>query len=139
MLYQSQQEEAWVSAALLQVAEAVARQATLEEGLEAVARLTPMLVGIDRVAIYQWDESARVFHASQIAGLNKSQTHFLKQMPLQADEIGVDPADPAQQPILKFIMPESLADIFCCREAMVWPLRARAAICWARWWWSTCR
>lgn len=123
-LYESQQEEAWVSAALLQVAEAVARQTTLDEGLEAVARLAPMLVGIDCVAIYGWDEAAKVFHISQVAGSSKAKLAALARLPLAAGDLGIDPqADAHSIPRLR--LPEALAATFGCSEAMIWTLHAR--------------
>ncbi len=50
-LYMAQREEAWVSTALLQVAEATARADTLDEVLLTVARITPMLVGVEWCAV----------------------------------------------------------------------------------------
>ncbi len=46
-LYMAQREEAWVSTALLQVAEATARADSLDEVLRTVARITPLLVGVE--------------------------------------------------------------------------------------------
>ncbi len=47
----AQREEAWVSTALLQVAEAVGRARDLAETLDVVARLTAVLSGLDRCTI----------------------------------------------------------------------------------------
>lgn len=51
-LYTSAQEEAWSSTVLLQVAEAIQSITTLDGLLSTMVRLTPLLVGIDRCAIY---------------------------------------------------------------------------------------
>src|SRR5262249_46338800 len=85
-LSELQQEEAWVSAALLQVAEAVAQQRTLDEGLEAVVRLTPMLVGLERVVIYRWEGGVKLFHASQVTGFTKENSALLLRTPWTADD-----------------------------------------------------
>ncbi|MEN8098661.1 MAG: PP2C family protein-serine/threonine phosphatase, partial [Chloroflexota bacterium] len=51
-LHQSRQEEAFVTTALLQVSEAVNRLTQLEDVLETIARLTPLLTGASEVALY---------------------------------------------------------------------------------------
>jgi GAF domain-containing protein len=50
-LYTAQREQAWMSTALVQVAEATGRSTELKDVLETVAKLTPMLVGVDRCAV----------------------------------------------------------------------------------------
>ncbi|HKZ68461.1 MAG TPA: GAF domain-containing protein, partial [Anaerolineales bacterium] len=50
-LYTAQLEQAWVSTALLQVTEATTRATELNEVIQTVARLTPMLVGVERCAV----------------------------------------------------------------------------------------
>jgi serine phosphatase RsbU (regulator of sigma subunit) len=60
-LLEARQEEAYVSAALLQVAQAVVSLNELEEILEAIVRITPMLVGVERCAIYLWSDEEGVF------------------------------------------------------------------------------
>lgn len=69
-LYQSAQEQAWVSTVMLQVAEATQSLSTLDQVLEAVVRLTPMLVGVDRCTLLLWDESAQAFVPAAAYGLN---------------------------------------------------------------------
>jgi serine phosphatase RsbU (regulator of sigma subunit)/putative methionine-R-sulfoxide reductase with GAF domain len=68
-LVQAQQEEAYVSMALLQVAEAVNRAADLEEALSSIARITPLLVGVEACALFLWDESSQEFVPYQQYGL----------------------------------------------------------------------
>ena len=55
-LYMAQREEAWVSTALLQVAEATARATDLDEVLSTVARITPLLVGVEWSAVLLADD-----------------------------------------------------------------------------------
>ena len=68
-LMQSQKEEAYVSVALLQVAQAVVSANDLQESLGAIVRITPMLVGIKRVAIYRIDDRCTCFQLVQSYGL----------------------------------------------------------------------
>ncbi len=51
----AQQEESWVTAALLQVAQAVSEQADLNDIAASVVRLTPLLVSVDACAIFVRD------------------------------------------------------------------------------------
>jgi len=60
-LYAARQEEAWNSTVLLQVAEAMGSLSTLDEILETVVRLTPMLVGVDRCTIVLWNDESQEF------------------------------------------------------------------------------
>jgi len=60
-LYSGQQSEAWVTTALLQVAEAVNAQSSVGESLETIARLTALLAGVNRCVILRWDAQERVF------------------------------------------------------------------------------
>ena len=48
----SAQEQAYASAALLQVAQAVAKSNNLDETIGSVVRITPILVGVKACAIY---------------------------------------------------------------------------------------
>jgi len=124
LLDRAQQEEAWVSTALLQVAQAVAGQPTLAEGLETVARLTPMLVGIERVAIYQWDETIKRFRASQVMGMGLAATAELTHLTASAADLGLDAADPAAR-AFPVTLPEHLAHPLGTASVMVWPLWVR--------------
>ncbi len=76
-LLQAQQEEAYVSMALLQVAEAISRSADMDETLGAVTRITPMLVGVESCALYLWDAEKSAFVPCQQYGLREaSQSAF---------------------------------------------------------------
>lgn len=63
-LYDAAQEQAYASAALLQVAQTVATAASLDETLASLVRLTPLLVGVQACAIFlREEESFRLAHA----------------------------------------------------------------------------
>jgi len=68
-LYDAAQEQAYASAALLQVAQAVVSLNDVDEILETIIRVLPILVGVERAALYQWDSEKDVFHPSQQYGL----------------------------------------------------------------------
>ena len=71
-LYDASQEQAYASVALLQVAQAVASMGELDEILDAIIRIMPILVGVGRCAIYLWDETTQKYTSSQQYGLSKS-------------------------------------------------------------------
>ena len=66
-LNKSQKEEAYVSIALLQVAQAIVSSNELNEALGSIVRITPILVGVKRAVIFLWNEFARIF--LRISGL----------------------------------------------------------------------
>ena len=70
-LYDTAQEQAYASAALLQVAQAVVSLNDLDEILGTIIRIMPILVGVKRAALYQWDSETDVFHPSQQYGLDE--------------------------------------------------------------------
>jgi len=69
-LYDSSQEQAYASIALLQVAQAVASMGELDEILDAIIRIMPILVGVGRCAIYIWDEAKQEYTPFQEYGLS---------------------------------------------------------------------
>jgi sigma-B regulation protein RsbU (phosphoserine phosphatase) len=56
-LFDSAQEQAYASAALLQVAEAVVSLSELDEIISSIVRVLPILVGVERVLVYRWDDA----------------------------------------------------------------------------------
>ncbi|HHX64734.1 MAG TPA: SpoIIE family protein phosphatase, partial [Chloroflexi bacterium] len=72
-LYGAEQEQAWIATALLQVAEAVAQHSTSEEIVEVVARLTRILVGVDRSLIFFWSDKEQSFILVEGTGLTREQ------------------------------------------------------------------
>lgn len=124
-LYEAQQEEAWVSAALLQVAEAVAQQPTLEDGLDAVTRLTPMLVGLERVVIYRWDSATGRFNAAGMAGFQRDHSLAIARLPWTAEDFELDPRVNATLPSFQLNLSAARSDVFECDKVLVWPLWAR--------------
>jgi serine phosphatase RsbU (regulator of sigma subunit) len=65
-LYDSAQEQAYASAALLQVAQTAADASTLDEVLGSVVRITPILVGVEGCVVYL--KNGNRFHPAQIYG-----------------------------------------------------------------------
>ena len=70
-LYDSAQEQAYASAALLQVAQAIVSLNDLDEILGTIIRILPILVGVERAALYQWDADKDTYRPSQQYGLSE--------------------------------------------------------------------
>jgi sigma-B regulation protein RsbU (phosphoserine phosphatase) len=69
-----QREQAWLTAAQLQVAETIGRGGELGDIVTAVTRLTPMLLGLDFCAILLWDKDRSVYKGGDVFGANQSFT-----------------------------------------------------------------
>ncbi|HLO32895.1 MAG TPA: GAF domain-containing protein, partial [Anaerolineales bacterium] len=72
-LYDTAQEQAYASAALLQVAQAVVSLNDVDEILGTIIRILPILVGVERAALYQWDAGKNLFRPSQQYGLSEEE------------------------------------------------------------------
>ncbi len=70
-LYDIAQEQAYASAALLQVAQAIVSLNDLDEILDTIIRIMPILVGVERAALYQFDSLEETFKPTQQYGLNE--------------------------------------------------------------------
>ncbi len=78
-LIKSQEEEAYTSIALLQVAQAIVSFSQLDEILSSIVRITPILVGVKRCIIYLWDSKELVFRQSEYFGFSKTDLTLLGQ------------------------------------------------------------
>ncbi len=63
-----QREQAWLTTAQLQVAEAIGHADSLDDMLESVTRLAAMLLGVSFCASLLWDEEAQAYHCMTIYG-----------------------------------------------------------------------
>ncbi len=82
----AQQEEAWVNTALLQVAEAVNSLTDLNEILDTIVRLVPLLVGVDSVFILVWDEDRQLFQAGPSYGVSTMGRGLVETLEIDRDE-----------------------------------------------------
>ena len=84
-LYTAQQEEAWVTTVLLQVAEAVNIQYDLDSTLETIVRLMIMLVGVTRCAIFRYVSAEANFKGLKSAGLKPAADKKVRELVLSID------------------------------------------------------
>src|SRR5260221_946554 len=67
-LFAAQQEEAWVTTALLSVAESLNSTLGLRQTVETVVRLVAMLVGVRRCRVMYWEPESRRFIGGDALG-----------------------------------------------------------------------
>ena len=105
----SREEEAYISIALLQVAQAIVSLNQLDEILGSIVRITPILVGVKRCIIYLWDDSGLVLNLSQHYGFSRNDLQTigrvfrLDEFPfvetiLERNQIGYIQLDPTRSP-----------------------------------------
>jgi serine phosphatase RsbU (regulator of sigma subunit)/putative methionine-R-sulfoxide reductase with GAF domain len=86
-LYARVQEDAWITAALLSVAEATNRLTELTEVVETIARITPLLSGVAATAIWLRDEAAAdAYHAAGQWGIPDEIVRLFFKTPLRLAE-----------------------------------------------------
>ncbi|MDP2778608.1 MAG: GAF domain-containing protein, partial [Anaerolineales bacterium] len=83
-LYDSAQEQAYASAALLQVAQAVVTLNDIDEILASITRIMPILVGVKRVALYRWDSERMSFSASHEYGFSDQEVALMTEKEFRA-------------------------------------------------------
>lgn len=85
-LVESRQEEAYVTAVLLQVAQAVVSQNKLDDILDTIVHLMPILVGVETCVIYIWEKNNQRFHPSNaVASTHEELEEVLKHSYSPAD------------------------------------------------------
>jgi sigma-B regulation protein RsbU (phosphoserine phosphatase) len=85
-LYDSAQEQAYASAALLQVAQAVVSLNDVDEILGSITRIMPILVGVHRVALYRLDVERNVFTATHEYGFSEDEESELTEKEFKLSE-----------------------------------------------------
>jgi serine phosphatase RsbU (regulator of sigma subunit)/putative methionine-R-sulfoxide reductase with GAF domain len=88
-LVETRQEEAYITAVLLQVAQAVVSQNNLQDILDSIIHLMPILVGIETCAIYLWNKEEQRFSPSQAISTNHEVREWLKSHPFTLGEFAL--------------------------------------------------
>ncbi len=101
----AQREQAWVTTAQLQVADAIRQSSNMDELLTAVTRLTPLLVGIERCVVLLWNQELQAYEGEAAYGLPPAAAkRFLQTRlaigdwgPLDAVHVGLSPRRTAKK------------------------------------------
>lgn len=134
-LHDAQREEVWVSTALLQVAQAFISSADLHENISKIARLTPLLAGVDRCMIFLWERERGEFVPYEAHGLNKEARQafdalrfkpgdlpLLDQVILQQSHVVVENAAESD------LIPQSLRRTFGIQSVLAVPLISKGEL-----------
>ncbi len=85
-LFDSQKEEAYYLNVMLQVSQNLAATADLDEALETVVRITPLLVGVARCAALLYHPGERKFAPAKAYGLSKHLQAALMDFEFRSDD-----------------------------------------------------
>ena len=131
-LYAAQQEQAWISTALLQVSELAGRTRDLDEILATLVRLAPMLGGVDRCSVFLWDRERACYVAAQAYGLPEELRQRFAGLSLAPgefpllDQVRATGAPAlAQDAAASDLLPPHFAQAFGVASALALPLRAQ--------------
>jgi GAF domain-containing protein len=134
-LYQAEQQQAWLSTALLQVADAMSQISDMDSVLTTIVRLTPILAGVDRCAVLLWDAATERFLPAQTYGLAPELRGLFEQM---AFPVGAWPAldlvRMEKGPLLvdvqaeEGLVPRPLAETLSIQEMVALPLLAQGEL-----------
>ena len=134
-LYIAQRQEAWVSTALLQVAELTGRTRDLDEILAGLVRLTPMLVGVERCCVFLWDRNERRYVATQGHGLRGEdkegfigQAYLVKEFPLLDRVRETGERLVVEGAAASGLVPPGLAEALGMASVLALPLRSQAEV-----------
>ncbi|MFU8826758.1 MAG: GAF domain-containing protein, partial [Brevefilum sp.] len=89
-LIEARQEEAYISAVLLQAAQAIVSSLNLQDTLDAMVNIMPILIGVDSSLIYLWDQNEERFVTA----------HATTRSPVEAEELLGTSYEPGEFPML---------------------------------------
>ncbi len=134
-LYEAERQQAWLSHALLQVADAMSRVSDMEAVLTSIVRLTPILAGVDRCIVLLWDAGAETFMPAQSHGLTPVLRGAFDRMVFPEGAVpALDQVRWDRSPLLvsasrdRELIPTSLAEAFDIQEVVILPLVAQGEL-----------
>jgi len=131
-LYEAERQQAWLSTALLQVADAMSQVSDMDAVLTSIVRLTPILAGVDRCSILLWDPETETFLPSQTHGLAPELRHAFEQTEFAPGVLpALDLLRLDRRPLLvnvardKGLIPPSMSEAYGIQEMALLPLLAQ--------------
>lgn len=131
-LFAAKEEEAWVTSALLSVAEAMSSTLELSQMLETLVSLTLMLVDVTRCGILQWDIETCILSGGAARGIDPNAQSAFKSITL-IDHPFVDVLCNTSEPFpvgsgTDIPLPETLVSVFDTSALLVIPLIAKGTL-----------
>ncbi len=134
-LYEAERQQAWLSTALLQVAEVANRVSDMDDVLATIVRLVPLLVGVDRCAVLLYEPSVGLFLPAKTYGLDPEMRASFEGRQFRPEEMPVlAQMEAAPAPIVvnverdPHLVAPSLAQEFQMREMVFLPLLAQGEL-----------
>ncbi len=88
-LYETSQEQAWISTILLEVAQAIQSLTDLQELASTIVRLTPMVVGVKGCGLILQEPESNLFQLYAAYGIGDSRQEYDIEQPLMLGEIPI--------------------------------------------------
>jgi sigma-B regulation protein RsbU (phosphoserine phosphatase) len=134
-LYESERQQAWLSTALVQVADSMSRVSDMDSVLTSIVRLTPILAGVDRCTILLWDANTELFRPAQSHGLSPELRETFDRLEFPEGAMPVlDLIRLRKAPLLvdaardAGLVPRAMAETFDIREMALLPLLAQGEL-----------
>jgi serine phosphatase RsbU (regulator of sigma subunit) len=114
--FASQQEEAWITTVLLEVARHAAQPGGADAALQAVLQLTTLLAGTPWAVLLLPHLEAPTLYVGLSSGLGRAAQDQLADLAVSPEEIGIEPPFSGEAPFA-VSLPEALGAILDTREA----------------------
>jgi serine phosphatase RsbU (regulator of sigma subunit)/putative methionine-R-sulfoxide reductase with GAF domain len=129
----AQQEEAWVNTALFQVAAAVNSLTVLDDILDTITRMVPLLVGVQSCIVLIWDEDRGLFHAGPSYGIGEMERGLFETLEIDQAEFQALSKKQLEQLVstgdyFGIQLPEWLVKVLHTKSAYLFPLNARGKL-----------
>lgn len=116
--FAQQQEEAWVTTVLLEVARHAAQPGDAEHALQAVLRLTTLLAGTSWAVLLLPDPVSGALKFGPSAGLRRTARHDQAPLGLAPEALGVRPPYRESEEVRRIDLPEPLREVTASPDAM---------------------
>jgi serine phosphatase RsbU (regulator of sigma subunit)/GAF domain-containing protein len=116
--FAQQQEEAWITTVLLEVARHAARPGDPEQALQAVLRLTTLLAGTDWAILLLPADDGTTLRVGPAAGIRRSQLDQIAEFTCPVEGLNLPRLDTEREEPISLPLPQELAAIFNETEAM---------------------
>ncbi len=134
-LYSAQKEEAYYLNVLLQVAENLSDTTDLNDALDTIVRITPVLIGVSRAVIFLHDQTDKMFASTKSYGLTPIQTEAFHRLRFSSEDqflfgelmrkrAPIIIKDTTSSPLIS----ERVAKAFDIRSLLVAPLMTRGEV-----------
>ncbi len=134
-LYEAERQQAWLSTALLQVADSMSQVSDMDAVLTSIVRLTPILAGVDRCSILLWESETEEFVPAQTHGLSPELRDAFQSTRFSIGELpALDLVRLDKRPLLvnsasdEGLVPQWLSERYGIQEMVLLPLLAQGEL-----------